>query len=166
MSLNEERERLKLEREQLIREKENLLEQRQKLLVLCTEFEERRDSDMSNDNIKSVIGTIEPFTEDEEWSERFFVANDIREEKMASCLLTLIGKNGYALLKNLCLPVIPSWKTYEELLNLMKNHLQPPPSEITERYKFEKCVQNAAETISAFCTRLKKLLVYCTFGQE
>ena len=103
------------------------------------------------------------------WQERleqFFIANDVIEEKKVALLLTLIGKNGYSLLRNLCMPESPSNKTYPELTKLMKNHLQPAPSEITERYKFKKCVQGENEDVRPFCANLKKLAMHCAFGAE
>ena len=71
---------------------------------------------MSN---SGTLGVIEQFSGDEDWTqwqerlEQYYIANDVKEEKKVAPLLTLIGKSGYALLRNLCMPVLPSSKKFQ-----------------------------------------------------
>lgn len=121
----------------------------------------------------NYIGMIENYNaEEDDWSqwherlEQFFAANDVKPEKKLSLLITLIGKKGYSLLKDLCLPDAPSSKTYETITTLMKNHQQPAPNPISERYKFKQCSQLENEDIKSFTRRLNGLATYCEFKDE
>lgn len=122
--------------------------------------------------VKGTIGTIPEYNlkEDwENWSERlelYFLANEVDNSKKVAILLTSIGMDGYSLLKDLSTPEKPSSKTYEELVNLMSTHLQPKPSEITERYKFKERLQHENESVHQFIANLKKLSVNCNFGNN
>ena len=52
------------------------------------------------------------------------------------------------------MPDQPSAKNYEDLVKLMMDHLQPPPSKISERYKFKKCAQQESKSIKVLCAKL------------
>lgn len=120
--------------------------------------------------VTTRIGEIKEFNMTEGWElwtqrlQQFFLANDVTEVRKDSLFLTLLGSEGYALLRNLCTPDLPSSKSFETLLTLMKEHLQPKPSVIMERYKFKECRQKDSENIRQFVTNLKKLSTYCEFG--
>lgn len=62
------------------------------------------------------------------------------------------------------MPIAPSKLTFETLKNAMKNHLQPTPSTITERYKFKKRRQKENKSASQYLANLKKLSTFCDFG--
>lgn len=128
------------------------------------------NSKMSN---SAMIGSVEPLTEkDNNWTlwaemlENYFDANSITDEKKkASIFLTVLGKYGYELISTLCNPEKPKSKNYEKLIKLMGDHLQPLPSEITERYNFRKCKQGE-DSVKTFIANLKKLATYCNFGTQ
>ncbi|KAL7287183.1 hypothetical protein TKK_0018615 [Trichogramma kaykai] len=119
---------------------------------------------------KGTIGAIENFDVEDDWTQwqerLYFVVNEMADAKKVPLLLTLIGKKGYALLRNLCIPDAPSTKTYDQLTLLMKNHLQPAPSKIAERYIFKKCIQKESESVKSFFARLKQLAIHCSFEME
>lgn len=91
--------------------------------------------------VTSRISELKEFNIQEDWAlwkerlDQFFLANDIEDAKKVSLLITLLGSEGYALLRNLCTPVVPATKSFVELTNLMSNHLKPKASVITERCK-------------------------------
>lgn len=116
------------------------------------------------------IGRMNVYDSTEEtWSsyierlEIFIDANDIKEEKKVSTLLTIMGMKTYNLVKNLCAPNKPSEKTYEEIVKLMEEHLSPKPSFIAERYKFSLRNQGEHETVSDYIVQLKELSRFCDF---
>ena len=164
---------LKKEREQLEKEKLEFQEQRKQL---------ERESQLLNSRINEntamttskVLGFMEPFNADiEDWSqwierlEQYFDLNEITDEKkQVAMLLTMVGSKGYNLFRNLCLPDLPKSKTFKQLTKLMQNHLQPPPSEIAERYKFKLCMQKDSEDVKTFCARLKGLSMHCNFKTQ
>ena len=85
----------------------------------------------------------------------FFLANDIREEKKVPVLLSVIGATTYALLRNLVTPDAPKDKDFATLCKLLKDHYEPTPIVIAERYRFYCRKQNADESIAEYIAELK-----------
>ena len=92
------------------------------------------------------IGITHPFEEKkEEWTqydkrlENFFAANGHTDAgKQKSILLTAIGPTAYKLLSSLISPDKPGHKSYSQLVEIMKAHHSPTPSEIVQRFKFNR----------------------------
>ncbi|KAJ8023800.1 hypothetical protein HOLleu_36342 [Holothuria leucospilota] len=88
-----------------------------------------------------LFGKLDEFnSEKEEWTQyverlnHFFTANDIEEEtKKQSIFLSLIGADAYKLLRNLVSPEKPGDKTFKDLVEIMKKHQNPKPSETVQR---------------------------------
>lgn len=95
--------------------------------------------------------------------ELYFLVNDIPAEKHAAVLLTKIDPETYNLTRDLCMPDKPSTKTYAQLVALIKDHLNPKPSEAMERCKFHQAQQASTESVADFVARLKRLSLYCNF---
>ena len=119
------------------------------------------------------IGSIETFDEDQQdwvsYSERleqYFLINDVRVEKRVPALLSIIGSKAYELLRNLTAPDKPSTKSYAVLVGILKDHLNPKPSIIAERFRFHKRDQQDGETISDYVAELKRLSLHCNFGEN
>ncbi|CAI5694547.1 unnamed protein product [Oreochromis niloticus] len=66
------------------------------------------------------------------------------------------------LMRNLLSPAKPKDKTFQELVLLMKNHFDPKPSEIVQRYKFDSRSRKANETIMEYV--LRRLAQDCNYG--
>jgi len=101
------------------------------------------------------------------WIERFelyVTLNEINSHKKQLLFLTLLGNDGYTLLRDLCTPSKPIEKKYDDLKSLLTNYINPKPNLITERYKFKERRQAANETIIQFITGLKKMSEHCEFG--
>lgn len=71
---------------------------------------------------------------------------------------------GYKLLGSLIAPAKPGDKTYEELVEIMTQHYNPPPSEIVQRYKFHTRQRQPVETIAKYASELRLLAQTCRFG--
>ena len=121
----------------------------------------------------NLMGQMEPYELDrgEEWTtyierlEQFFVANKITEAKQkVAVLLTVIGSKSYGLLRNLVSPAKPAEKKFEDIVEVMKNHLNPKPLIIAERFKFHRRNQGENESISQYVAELRKLSEKCDFG--
>lgn len=80
--------------------------------------------------------------------EQYFVCNDVKDELKVPTLITVIGAECYELLVNLCTPLKPSSKTFKDLTDILKKHLQPKPSVLAERYKFRHRKQGDNESMS------------------
>lgn len=119
------------------------------------------------------IGQIEPFNiEGQNWDsyirrvEQFILLNGINDNLKVATLLTLVGSECYNLICDLCSPVEPETKKFEELVILVKNHLEPERSEIAERHIFRQRTQQQGESIRVYLHGLKHLAKTCNFGNS
>ena len=60
-------------------------------------------------------------------------------------------------------PVKPISKSFAELVKLVKDHHQPSPSFIVQRFNFNMRYQKEGETVSAFVAGLRRLSEHCKF---
>ena len=118
----------------------------------------------------STIGQLAEFQTDNEritdYLERvqlFFQANGIDEEKQVPVLLTDIGGKTYALLRNLLAPQKPSEKSFEELSAILREHFEPKPVVIAERFHFHRRNQAVGESVAEYLAELRRLATHCEF---
>jgi len=99
--------------------------------------------------------------------DQFCLANGIdNNDKKRALFLSSVGAVGaatYSLMRTLLAPRKPIEKTYAELVTLVKNHLQPTPIVIAERYKFYTRKQGSGETVTNFGKELRRLAETCAF---
>ncbi len=120
----------------------------------------------------ALFGRVSEYEEGkEQWTqyverlEHFFAANGITEnEKKRSVFLSVIGPSSYKLLRNLVAPAKPGEKTFDELVAAMKQHHNPTPSEIVQRYKFHTRFRHPGESVATFVAELRALAEFCNFG--
>ena len=108
-----------------------------------------------------TIGHLPAFQADNEritdYLERvqlFYETNGIDEGKQVPILLTAIGRKTYALLGNLLALQKPSTKSFDELLAILKDHFEPKPVIIAERFHFHRRNQAAGETVAEYLAEL------------
>lgn len=118
----------------------------------------------------TFVGKVDEFdSSSEDWEayiervELYCDANDVDEEKKSSVLLSVMGAKTYNLLRNLVSPHKPSSKTFDDIVAILKNHLNPKPLVIAERFRFHKRNQSKQESISEYMAELRKLSQYCDF---
>ena len=58
----------------------------------------------------------------------------------------------------------PTEKTFADLVKIVKNHQQPPPSTIVQHFYFNTRIQEMAETVSEFVAGLRRLSECCQFA--
>ena len=63
--------------------------------------------------------------------------------------MSVCGAATYKLIRSLVHPHKPTDKTFDEVVELVKNHHEPLPSEIVQRYNFNTQVQKEEEAVSA-----------------
>ncbi|XP_074032150.1 uncharacterized protein [Leptinotarsa decemlineata] len=109
------------------------------------------------------IGKLEPFKFGESSFTtyiarigQYFKANQVKDEMKTAILITAVGDETFELMVEN--------KSYEDLVKLVVNHLQPTPSEIAERYKFRQRKQEPSESIACYVAVPKKLSKNCNFG--
>lgn len=80
--------------------------------------------------------------------EMHFLVNTVADTLKVLTLIASVGERTYELIVNLCSPVKPRDKKYEELVKILEDHLQPKPSILAERFRFRQCHQKREDTIS------------------
>jgi len=121
----------------------------------------------------ATYGRISEYCESEDWAQYeerlkfYFEANDIQDDgKQRAILLSVCGASCYTLIRNLVYPVKPSDKSFEELCDVMRNHTNPKPSEIVQRFKFNSIVRTPGESIANYVAALRELSKHCNFGDH
>ena len=120
-------------------------------------------------NYFGQVGEFDPAKE--EWThyvervEHFFTANGVTNDgKKAALLLTPIGPTAYKLLRNLVAPAKLEEKSFKDLVEIMRQHQSPTPSEIVQRYRFNSRFRREGESIATFLSELRALAEFCNFG--
>ena len=95
----------------------------------------RENITFGDEDIMALIGKVEEFQENDNWIEyaerleHYFTANEITDNgKKRAVLLSSCGAKTYKLIRNLVAPGKPTDKSFAELINIVKNHLNPRPS--------------------------------------
>ena len=88
----------------------------------------------------------------------YFDANDVANAKKVSVLLTVIGSKTYSLLRGQLAPTLPKDKSLKDLEKLLKDHFEPKPLVIAERFQFYKRVQAAGESLADYLAESSSLL--------
>ena len=120
----------------------------------------------------TYYGKLSEFEKDkEDWTsyverlELFFKANEITEEdKQKAILLSSCGASTYKLFKGLAAPTKPKDKSLTELVTLMKEHQEPKPNPIAERFKFNTRDRKSNETVAQYMAELRRLTEFCEYG--
>ena len=87
--------------------------------------------------------------------EYYFLANgNTSTEQQRAVLISAMGAKAYKILQNLITPATPSDKSFNELVDVMKKHFCPPPSEIVQRFKFNTQVRQSGESVAKYIVEL------------
>ncbi|XP_048480662.1 uncharacterized protein K02A2.6-like [Plutella xylostella] len=120
-----------------------------------------------------VLGKIEVFdVNSQDWDayvrrlKQFIALNEIDTKLHVATLVTVVGEVCYELMCDLCAPDLPEDKTFDELVQIVKVHLEPQRSEIAERHVFRQRKQLHGETISDYLQNLKHLAKSCNFANQ
>ena len=120
----------------------------------------------------SLIGNVGPFVEGKEDFEcylarvnAFFTANDVKEDKVSSCLAIMESKL-YSLVVDLVSPKSPQSCTFDEIVNALTSHFKPQVVIIFERFKFYSRNQGPSESVADFVAGIKSCARSCEFGDS
>ena len=121
--------------------------------------------------MSGTLGRVEEFDgSKDDWPqyiermEYFFEANSIdAAEKKRAVLLSVIGSATYKTLRNLLSPVKPGDKSFDQLVDTLKKHFKPAPSEIVERFRFHSRSRRQGESVATFVAELRSLAEFCNF---
>lgn len=88
----------------------------------------------------------------EERLKHFCSANKIIEEPVkVGLLLSHISEDVYGTLRDLCFPINPGLKTYEQLVKILKQHFSSRVNTYRERIAFYSTTQLRDETCNEWC---------------
>ena len=94
----------------------------------------------------------------------YFTASGITDgDKQRAILLSACGTTTYKLLKTL---VASAEVTSKSFSDLVKEHHNPKPSIILRRFRFNTCVRQEGESITAYVKRLRNLASHCEYGDS
>ena len=119
-------------------------------------------------------GTVGPFDRSkEEWTsycervELYLAANALENaEQRRAVLLSVCGAQTYQLIRSLVAPLKPTDKSFNDIVQLVKAHLQPPPSSIMQRYTFNARCQKDGESVAEYVAELRHIAEHCDFSQS
>ena len=80
-------------------------------------------------------------------------------EKKVPAILSLMGP------KSLYAPAKPGEQSYIDIVKILKDHLNPKPLEIAERFRFHKWNQKEGKSVGDFVAGIRKLSRNCNFGE-
>ena len=86
------------------------------------------------------------------------------DKRKVAVAISLMGKQTYSPLKDLCLPNLPAEKTYDQLTETLKGYYKLKVLEVAESYHFHHTLQSENETVTEYANKLKRLAVNCNFG--
>lgn len=123
--------------------------------------------------MSAVFGAVGPFDGTQEtwdnYTERlgfFFQANGIEAaQRKKTILLSVCGASTYKLIRSLLAPTTPERAGYDDIVRKMKEHTNPKPSTVVQRFRFYSRVQTAAESVAEFVAELRRLSTDCEFGE-
>ena len=117
---------------------------------------------------QSVV-KFEPYKESDdiedyfEQLEMFFAMTGVKEDKQVAHLLTGLGAQTYATLKNLVTPKAPKDCEMERIKEVLIKHFKPKPPVIAEQFTFHKRDQLPGEPVNEFVIQLLILVTLVRF---
>jgi len=117
-----------------------------------------------------TLGEFRPETEsillylDSERADIFFTANGVANNKKVAVFLSSVGGKTYSLLCDLLAPEKPQEHAMDTLSTTLKDHFQPEPLVISERFYFHSWSQGPTETIAQYMAELRWMATHCDFG--
>ncbi|KAK9703508.1 hypothetical protein QE152_g29304 [Popillia japonica] len=88
--------------------------------------------DESNETFDSYVQRLDNYLELQNLKEN----TDENDKKRVQIFISCLGPKHYQILSNLTAPNLPKEQKYGELIDLLRTHISPKPSEIAEQHKF------------------------------
>ena len=106
---------------------------------------------------------VEQFASYETRIRQYFAANEIPAERQVSAFISTIGARGFRTLQDVLAPDDPTAATLDRICESLRNHYNPQPLQLSERFKLHKCVQGEQRSISEYIATLKSLTLTCGY---
>ena len=118
-----------------------------------------------------LVSNVNHFNINDDWDifierlEQYFIANRVEDARKVPVLLTTISEAVYRMLKNLCDPVTPASKSFEDLKQLLTEQFKPAISVYRKRIVFD-ALRQSQETVREWYVKVKTLAAECEFGSS
>ena len=104
-------------------------------------------------SLSEYVQSHETWTSYVERLEQYFAANDIDTSdgtatKRRAILLSSVGSTTFTLIRSLVSPKAVNEVSYEDIVKKVKEHFNPKPSKIMERFNFNSRVRLSGENIA------------------
>jgi len=112
-------------------------------ILSCNESESFLITTVATRMAHGTIGQIEPFDRPTyvEQLEQYFQANNIANAKKVVTLLTVVGSKTYSLMRDLLTSAKPAEKSFNDIIETVRDHLNPKLLAIAECFKFHQRTQ-------------------------
>lgn len=104
------------------------------------------------------------------WLDLFEMSADVNgataAETKKSLLLSSIGIKTYSVIVKLCAPDLPSTKSFQDIVKLLKDHFVTAPSYHKALCEFLQRKKLKSETVKQYYAELKKYAKQCEFGGD
>ena len=114
---------------------------------------------------KEFVPDNEPISAYLERMELFFLAHGVDADKQVAVLLSNIGSKPYGVLRSLAVPRMPKELRYADVVKILKDHYEPAPLIIGERYRFHQRGQDIGESIADYVAELRRMATKCKFEE-
>ena len=122
--------------------------------------------------MEAIHGSLSEFClEKDNWTsyiERLhhhFIAYDVvGEEKKRAILLSACGLTTFKLMRTLVSCAKIETTSFSEIVQVLKDHFDPVPSAIMQRFKFNSRIRAAGESVSKYIAALCSLREYCQYN--
>ena len=102
--------------------------------------------------------TQEPWQSYVERLQQYFIANDVdATEKQRAVLLSIMGGKTYQLVRNLLVLAKLTERSFDGIVEAVRNHYQHVPSVIVHRFNFHTRACKSGENVSTYVSELRKL---------
>ena len=118
----------------------------------------------------AIHGSISEFClEKENWTSyieqlhHYFIANDVVAEEKKPAILSACGAATFKLVR---IPVSSAeieTTSFSEIVQVLKDHFDPVPSAIMQRFKFNSRIRAAGESVSKYIAALRSLAEHCQY---
>ena len=120
--------------------------------------------------VHGTIGSLEAFDPKTdtvaayvERAELYMDANDMPDARRVATFLNCVGKTTYSIIRNLMIPDKPAEKSLKDIIAVMEKHFEPKPLVISQRFKFNECMQLPPKMVTEYVAELRKLSEHCKF---
>ncbi|XP_073984943.1 uncharacterized protein [Rhodnius prolixus] len=137
-----------------------------KNLIATISVKNEETKSIGHVNFEKYDASVEDFDTYIERLTAYFRTKGVPNDKKSDLFVTLIGPKLFTLLKTLLHPMTYMQKTFEELVAILKNHIDPPPLIIPSRHTLINRKQAEGESISDYVAHLRKLAAPCKYDDS